>query len=66
MAKPQPMTQDRLVLLLKANDCNLSKVGYDLNVSPQRVHQLCKDLGITIAKSIVTTQKTDTKRGQDK
>jgi hypothetical protein len=44
--------KETLARLLRQNDMNLTKVGYDLGVSTQRVYQLCKLVGIKITKDI--------------
>ena len=52
------MLIDRATLrrLLQQNNCSLTKTSYDLGVSPQRVDQLMKSVGLRIEKSLIEVE----------
>lgn len=54
----QTLTPDQLHRLVQSHDCNLSKVAYELGITPQRVKQLCELLGVKVVKSVVRVEPT--------
>lgn len=52
MAPREQIDREQLARMLKQNNLSLTKTSYDLGVSPQRVEQLCKELGIRIGKRL--------------
>lgn len=45
--------RDQLKRLLLQNDCSLTKTAQQMGISPQRVEQLMKGVGLRIEKGIV-------------
>lgn len=44
--------RDTLARTLRQNGCSLTKTAHDMGVSPQRVYELCKQVGIKITKEV--------------
>ena len=48
----QTLSPDQLERLLISAEFNMSKVAWELGITPERVRQLCKSLGVKIVKGI--------------